>query len=150
MQEINYDDLNRLTADFERVLRVFPEARREVSERVGKALLGSVKGRIGGRGKVMGWQTTAVGSGGGWAAVRAKAKTYQTTKSGRQYAVGYITNAIENGHKVRKSKSGRRPRAHTAYVQGKDAYHAAAVEADSVALEASQRLLTRLSAELGG
>lgn len=35
------------------------------------------------------------GNEGGYVAVRAKADTYQTTKSGKRYAVGYVTNAIE-------------------------------------------------------
>ena len=41
-------------------------------------------------------QEVYTGDGGGYAAVRAKADTEL-----RGYAAGYITNALENGHKVR-------------------------------------------------
>ncbi len=47
-------------------------------------------------GKVAGWQEHHLGSGGGYAAVRPVAKTFH-----KGYAVGYITNALESGHRVR-------------------------------------------------
>ena len=71
-----------------------------------------------------------MGSGGGYVAVRAKAKTYQTTKRGKRYAVGYVTNAIEDGHRHGgrrgSSKKGYRyrPRYKTAAVPGKWFYQA--------------------------
>lgn len=71
-----------------------------------------------------------MGSGGGYVAVRAKAKTYQTTKRGKRYAVGYVTNAVEGGHRHGgrrgSSKKGYRyrPRYKTAAVSGKWFYQA--------------------------
>ena len=59
-------------------------------------------------------------------AVRPKADTYQTTKSGKRYAVGYVTNAFEVGHKIRKPQGGKgyRSRVKVAAVPGRWAYDA--------------------------
>lgn len=66
-------------------------------------------------------QDQHVGSGGGYAAVRAKAKTEL-----RGYAAGYITNALENGHAVRKAsgtaKRKRKSRKNMDRVAGKYMY----------------------------
>ena len=71
------------------------EVRRKALEIAGDEMLGAVRGRIGGSGRVQSWQEKYLGSGGGYAAVRAKAKTYDENG----YAVGYATNALESGHK---------------------------------------------------
>lgn len=86
-----------LSTHFERLLRKFPEERRALFERLEPQLENAVRKTIGGSGKVASWQAGAVGSKGGYAAVRAKAKTFH-----RGYAVGYITNAITSGHKTSK------------------------------------------------
>ena len=71
------------------------EVRQEALEMAGDEMLGAVRGRIGGSGRVQSWQEKYLGSGGGYTAVRAKAKTYDENG----YAVGYATNALESGHK---------------------------------------------------
>lgn len=75
-----------------------------------------MRGKIGGTGKVQSWQQKYMGSGGGYTAVRPAANTYD--RSGN--AVGYVTNAIEGGHRVR---TGRGPsRAKMQRVSGKWMY----------------------------
>lgn len=117
--------LDRLLQSWDALLKQFPERKRRLLERVGQDLLRDVRANLGGSGKVAGWQEPHMGSGGGYVAVRPKAKTYQTTKSGKQYAVGHITNAIEGGHKHGgpRGSSGPgyhyRPRFHTPAVPGR-------------------------------
>ena len=71
------------------------EARRAALEEAGEQMLSAVRQRIGGGGKVQRWQEKHMGSGGGYTAVRAQAKTYDE----HGYAVGYATNALEGGHR---------------------------------------------------
>lgn len=92
--------ITQLDAYFAKLLKTIPDHRRAMFEELADEMLADVQRRIGGAGKVQSWQALYVGSGGGWAAARAKADTY-TDESGR-YAVGYVTNAIENGHIVGK------------------------------------------------
>ena len=131
MQTVDTRGIDRLVESWDRLLKQFPEAKRRALEQMGRDLLANVGEEIGGSGKVAGWQEPHMGSGGGYVAVRAKAKTYQVTKSGKRYAVGYITNAIEGGHKHggrrgSSKKKGYRYRARykTAAVPGKWFYQA--------------------------
>lgn len=71
------------------------QARRAALEAAGEEMLEAVRGRIGGSGRVQSWQERHLGSQGGYAAVRARAKTYDEDG----YAVGYVTNALEGGHR---------------------------------------------------
>lgn len=113
--------LDRLVESWDKLLQRFPEEKRSALDRLGQELLQRVRREIGGSGKVAGWQAPHLGSEGGYVAVRAKPDTYQTTKSGRQYAVGYVTNAIEGGHKVSRPRGGKgyRSRVKVAAVPGR-------------------------------
>lgn len=71
------------------------EIRRAALEEAGGQVLQAVRGRIGGSGRVQRWQEQYMGSGGGYAAVRAQARV----KDENGYAVGYVTNALEGGHR---------------------------------------------------
>lgn len=82
------------------------EVRRQALDEAGDKLLGAVRGRIGGTGKVQSWQEKHMGSGGGYTAVRPAAKAYD----GHGNAVGYVTNAIEGGHRVRTGRGPSRAR----------------------------------------
>ena len=88
--------LEILADRFDASVEALPEIRREALERAGRGLLSTVRGRTGGTGKVQSWQELHMGSRGGYAAVRPKAGTFY-----RGYAAGYVTNAIENGHRTR-------------------------------------------------
>ena len=104
-QTVKCDGLDQMGKSWSELLKRFPEEKRRVLFEVGQELLTQVRQEIGGKGKVAGWQDIHMGSKGGYVAVRARAKEYQTTKSGKRYAVGYVTNAIEGGHRT----GGRRP-----------------------------------------
>lgn len=94
------EDIDRLLDSWGKLLAEIPEKKREVLEAMGQRLLQDVRQEIGGQGKVQGWQERYLGSRNGYVAIRAKADTYQVTNSGKRYAVGHVTNAIENGHKA--------------------------------------------------
>ncbi len=119
---VDTSGLDRLMESWDALVKQFPEKKRGLLEQVGARLLQAVQTGIGGTGKVAGWQAPHMGSGGGYVAVRPKAETYQTTKSGKRYAVGYITNAIEGGHRHGGPRGGGkgyryRPRYQTAAVR---------------------------------
>lgn len=102
MQSVEFHDIDRLLKSWDRLLVEFPQEKAVLLEDLGKQLLQEVQQRIQGTGTVQGWQSYYLGSENGYVAVRAKAKTYKRTAGGKQYAAGYVTNAIENGHRHRR------------------------------------------------
>ena len=106
-QTVDTSGLDRLVESWDRLLKQFPDGKRKALEQMWRYLLLDVQRKIGGRGKVAGWQAPHMGTKGGYVAVRAKADTYQTTKSGKRYAVGYVTNAIEGGHRHGGPRGGK-------------------------------------------
>ena len=123
---VDTTSLDRLVESWDTLVQRFPQEKRAALAALGTVLLQQVRGEIGGTGKVAGWQAPHTGSGGGYVAVRAKADTYQATKSGKRYAVGHVTNAFEGGHKIRKPQGGKgyRSRVKVAAVPGRWAYDA--------------------------
>ena len=111
------------------------EARAEAMSAAGDALLTSVRGRIGGSGKVQSWQQKHMGSHGGYTAVRARAKAEH-----RGYALGYITNAIESGHKTRTGGKRRRGRPARDRVAGKHMYRDTKGDAERIARSAAREI----------
>ena len=104
--------LDRILASWDKLLETFPDKKRALLESLGGQLLEDVRQKIGGKtGKdsVQDWQERYVGSKNGYVAVRPKADTYKVTAGGKKYAVGHVTNAIENGHKHRRPSQTRRP-----------------------------------------
>ena len=151
MQSVQFESLDAVSKRLEQTIKMFPQARREVLEQIGRSALSTVQGNIGGRGKVQSWQACHIGTGSGYAAVRAKANTYQETKGGKRYAVGYLTNAIENGHSVRGpgGKAQRyRPRLKKTRVAGKGAYQATERELERIAVAQAEKLMDRLAGEM--
>ena len=78
----------------------------------------------------------------------AFAATYQTTKSGKRYAVGYITNAIEGGHRTGGPRPGPKaagyryqPRLRVSAVPGLWFYDTVRRQADSLTQEELDELL---------
>lgn len=100
---------------------------RAIHERLGARMQTAVRGQIRGKindahGHVSGWQTKYIGTGGGYAAVRAA-----DAGSGPD-SPGAITNYLENGHAIRRpgGRSPRyRPRIKVLYVDGRGFYNAA-------------------------
>lgn len=156
MQSIEMSDLDRLIESWEALLRDYPGMKRELLEELGKQLLDDVRGEIGGSGTVQGWQERYIGSKNGYTAIRAKAKTYKVTAGGKQYAVGYVTNAIEGGHKHRRPSAQRRdgyryrPRINVPAVPGKHFYAAVRGTLDNVGQREIQTLAVEIARRLEG
>lgn len=147
--QIDRSELERLVEKLERSPKVLAQAKRQAFEAAAPKLLSTVRSEIGGSGKVQRWQEAYVGSKGGYAAVRPKARTYaEVTKNGKQYAVGYVTNAINSGHKYPSTRMGYRSRAGT--VPGKRFYPRAQDQAETVAREAAEQIVQALTDHLGG
>lgn len=148
MQSVEIQGLDQVVKALENLPEVIREARAEVMEEMGQELLGAVQQRIGGTGRVADVQDYHVGSGKGYVAVRAKADTELDG-----YAAGYITNALEVGHEIRRPEhSGARSRAKVDRVAGKYMYRdTGRQEADRLAEAAAQRIEdTALKALDGG
>lgn len=108
MQDVEVRGLDELNARLDRFLKQAPGKRREFHERMGDVMQQEVRAQIAvsvndSRGRVAGWQRKYVGSGGGYAAVRA-----EDTSSGEN-SPGAITNYLESGHAIssRRSDAGR-------------------------------------------
>ena len=148
MQTVELDDLYRLADKFDRICRELPEKKRELHEKIAVELEAQVKANVGGTGKVASWQEKRVGSKGGYAAVSARAKAYQGN-----YALGYITNAIENGHTVRKPKKPSKyykSRVKYASVKGKQFYYKTRSQAERTALNLCHKFTEELTKEISG
>lgn len=64
------------------------------------------------------------------------------------YALGYITNAINSGHKAPRNKAGNRVSSRV--VGGKRFYESAQVQAEPVAQEVAQEIVQAVKKHLGG
>lgn len=102
MPSVQMDGVDQLLASWDALQREFPAMKRDLLEDLGKQMLSGVQSKIPGTGTVRGWQERYIGSKNGYVAVRPKSKTYKTTAGGKKYAVGYVTNAVEGGHKHRR------------------------------------------------
>lgn len=149
---VDTTSLDRLVESWDALVQRFPQEKRSALAAMGDELLQQVRGEIGGTGKVAGWQAPHMGSGSGYVAVRAKANTYQVTKSGKRYAVGYITNAFEGGHKIRKPQGGKgyRPRIKVAAVPGRWSYDAVRRQLAGMSQEDVDALMTLITDGLEG
>ena len=103
-----------------------PADQRAIHEKLGARMLTGLRGNVSGmlndaHGHVAGWQSKYVGSGGGYAAVRA------IDSSTGPNSPGAITNYLENGHAIRRPRGrspGYRPRVRVLYVSGHGFYDA--------------------------
>ncbi len=119
---INSDHLDALVRSWDNLLRTFPQYKRDYLRRMGLYMLQQVKSELGGE-TIQNWQQTYVGQRGGYVAVRAKPNTYKETRGAKRYAAGYVTHAVEGGHKVRapstRGAKGYRSRSKMAAVPGR-------------------------------
>lgn len=150
MQSVEISGLREVITKLDAVPEIIREARAEFFAEAGASLLSDVQGRIGGTGKIAGVQEFYVGTGKGYAAVRAKAKT-----DIGKYAAGYITNALENGHAIReatgKAKRERKSRADKDRVPGKYMYRdTAAQELEQLAETGARRIEALVAKKLEG
>lgn len=98
---VNADELKGLIDKLDAAPEVIRDAKRKAFEQAAPQIKQALDEQIGGTGKVRRWQGAYVGGKGGYAAVRPKAKTYAEDSRGypTRYAVGYVTNAINSGHR---------------------------------------------------
>lgn len=156
MQSVDLCDIDRLLESWDRLLAQFPQDKTALLEDLGKELLSEVRQRIQGSGTVQGWQNYHLGSKKGYVAVRAKADTYKRTAGGRQYAVGYVTNAIESGHQHRRPSPEKkvgysyRPRIKTPAVAGRHFYAQVRSRMERMGQAELERLAQGLVARLEG
>ena len=138
MQSIENSDLQDLSKHLNDLLEEMPNERRNLHEKLADLAKEEVDRQIASTvndssGKIQSWQEPHVGSGGGYAAVRA-------TDSGTgSNSPGAITNYLENGHKIRTPSgnlSHYRTNIHTPYVEGRHFYEASrsALESQSISL----------------
>lgn len=151
-QSVKISGLERLREDFQKLAGELPEMRREIHEELAGQMRGEVEEALARKagsstGKVAGWQEGYVGTKGGYAAVRPRAKT-----SYRGYAVGQITNAIENGHAIRRPSGrwkGYRARVKKRYVLGLHFYREVqGGKLEKLAIDAANRMADAVSALL--
>ena len=162
MTEIKLDtsELELLVKKMEKSPEVIREAKRRAYEEAAPKLKSTLESRIVStigdtHGKVRSWQEETVGSKGGYAAVRPKAKTYTDVNGkGKRYAVGYVTNAINSGHKF-PSPSGRRGynpriRIESQNVSGRYFYEKSSREVMEIAQSAVEQTVSDLVKHLEG
>ena len=150
-------ELDKLIEKLDRSPEVLREARRTAFEAAAprlKAVLDrKIVSTIGdSRGKVRSWQDQFVGSMGGYAAVRPKKDefTEPTKKARHTYAVGYVTNAINSGHRypgqgVRKTaKAGKTDTFTYGRVEGRYFYEYAQPSVEAIARETAQQVVDGL------
>ncbi len=108
MQSVEIKGLNEVIKTLDTLPEAIRKARIEVLEAEAEPLLTLVQQGIG-RGPrragdnhlhVADVQGTFTGSGKGYLAVRAKAKTDIVSPGGYRHPAGYVTNSLENGHVV--------------------------------------------------
>ena len=148
--------LDQLAAKLERSPHILREAKRKAFEAAAPKLKSELDHEIGGSGKVRNWQAAYVGSKGGYAAVRPKAKTYAEDSKGRttRYQVGAVTNAINSGHRFPTPSGKKRYRARikiaTQRVPGKHFYEAAQGNVPQIAQETAEQVAQTLIHHLEG
>lgn len=154
-QSVKINGLDYLQEDLKRLAEELPEMRREAHERLSKQILAEVRKDLSQRagestGTVAGWQEAYVGTKGGYAAVRPKADTFVEYKN-TKYAVGHVTNAIENGHAIRRP-SGKwknyRARIKHRYVLGLKFYNQASSKLEKMAIEEANQLAENIQKTL--
>ena len=156
VQSVEFLDMKELDKRLDELLKRLPEERRRLHEELADMAKTEVDRKIGERlsegQRVKEWQDKFVGSKGGYAAVRAKAKTYAGKNV--KYAVGYITNAIESGHNIRtasgKAKKARKSRAKMSWVPGRHFYLSARSTAKVEARHRVERFAKDLAERIGG
>lgn len=158
MQVIQIDktELERLIDRLNAAPGVLNAAKKQAIAAAAPKLKQAVDSQIGGAGKVRGWQDQFVGSKGGYAAVRPKAGIYtDPTKRGKRYAVGYVTNAINSGHRLpaptgKNKRYSPRIKSGRMNVPGRQFYEAAEAQVSHVAQEAGEQIIRELTQYLGG
>lgn len=155
--KLDTHELEKLAQRLAQSPQILREAKREAFKDAAPKMERDVTEQLGSSRKVYRWQEAHVGSKGGYAAVRPKARTYAEDDKGRKtrYQVGYVTGAINSGHRV-PSPSGRnkryKPRIKSAaqQVPGKHFYQAAQANLPGIAQDAAEQVVHALMEHLQG
>lgn len=152
MQGIDFSQFDALEADIDKALKAFPSERRALHEKMGDAIKETLDQEItwsftGMGDKIKNWQKKYVGSGGGYAAVRA-----DDVSTGKN-SPGAITNYLENGHKIRppSGKAKRyKPRITHAYVDGRHFYARATKRSEGELIKLAEAFANDLADKIEG
>lgn len=123
MQSINEGELAKIGKGIDELLKETPNMRRKLHEQMGNAAYNAVMQEISKStqrhtGNLQRWQSKYVGSGGGYAAVRAEKGIVGKNSPGA------ITNYVNSGHRIRPSTTNRKRKISVAYVDGRYFYQA--------------------------
>lgn len=157
---IDASEVTRLAEILDQAPQVIAAAKQTAIAAAAPKLKAIVDEEIGGSGRVRNWQESCVGSGGGYAAVRPRKKTYAESKGiqtwaekserkPKRYAVGYLTNAINNGHRAPRDKWGYR---HSTGIvaTGKQFYQRASARLGQISDEAAESIGEAVVSHLSG
>lgn len=142
--------LDEVDARLQKAAEAFPEIRRQVFDQAQFELRDIVFTAIDASGlndagwKIKSWQDNAVGSLGGYAAVRAS-----KASSGDDNGPGAITNYLENGHRVRRPGKSK-PRAKMLRVPGYGFYAASRSKLPAIADRIAESIAEKLHDILEG
>lgn len=164
MQEFEID-VTRIH-EWREKLRKSPEVLRKAKaaafKRAAPRLKALIDSEIGGTGRLKSFQEAREGEKGGYAKVRPRAETFAESRGMRtfssengyppRYAVGYITNAANSGHRFPGLGSGeggtRRYRVTSGSVRGLHFYERAKDKAPVIARQAAEEILAEVVEEL--
>lgn len=146
-QELDFSEFLEKFERLESVKDLLPGMKREFLDSLGRRMLSTVRGNLGGTGKVQSWQEYRVGTRSGYAAVSPKAKLLY-----KDYAAGYVTNAIESGHRIRspsgQAKGRYRPRITKPKVPGRFFYKGSEAETARLAENAAKELAENIARKI--
>ena len=160
MQEVDTREMVDFGRTLSDLLGELPEMRRELHEKLAELAKKEVDAAIDASGnpkkmestgEVKRWQVKHVGSGGGYAAVRAMREREGGGENGPKSA-GAITNYLESGHKIRppSGKPGYRPRISMVYVNGYHFYQTARSSFEAKAIRLAEQFSDKLADRLEG
>lgn len=153
MQSIEISGLTELSKRLNDLLDEAPEARKKLHEELAEMTKQTVDSHIALSGvhddknKIKDWQEEHVGSGGGYAAVRA------SSESTGDNSPGAITNYLESGHAIRQpsGKSKRyKPDINVPYVDGRHFYQSARKDVMTQAVDRAEKFAEELAKKIKG
>lgn len=153
MQSVDTSSLDKIDKALSDALKKAPEMRRKLHEELARNMHNAVVGNIGmtterHTGDLQRWQKAYVGSGGGYAAVRA-----EDTSTGAN-SPGAVTNYVNSGHKIRRAANGmrgrRKRRIRVAYVDGRYFYQSAARDMESALAPLAEKFVRDIASIIEG
>lgn len=150
MQSVDLIGLDKLDKSINKLLKEFPEKRRELHEEFADVLKETLNKQIDlsltdNSGKIKSWQGKYVGSKGGYAAVRAVDTSIGSSSPGA------ITNYLNSGHKIRRP-SGKnknyKPRINKIYVDGRHFYQKTLKQSEAELIAIAEKFADSIVDEL--